>query len=155
MLYGLEIVCAHQHRDHVLTGRSGFPLNASAREELAVAVLVQVSLQFQRGGTPPSVRLIADEMNVPMLPVETVISDLEQFGYLVSTAGSEAGWLPARDPSEVHVSEMLGALRGDSALQATTPVLLLAEDVVSQGWEGARRRLEGVTVRDLLQKVSR
>ena len=155
VLYGLEIVFAHQHRDHVLAGRSGFLLNASAREELAVAVMVQVSLQFLKGGTPPSARLIADEMNVPMLPVETVISELERLGYLVSTAGSEAGWLPARDPSEVHVSDMLGALRGDSVLQATSPVMLLAEDVVSQGWEGALSRLEGVTVRELLQKVSR
>ena len=61
--------------------------------------------------------------------------------------------LPARDPSEVQVSEIIGALRGISSLQASTTVLQLAESVVSQGWEGNRACLEGVTVRDLLKRA--
>ena len=154
VLFGLEIVFAHQHRGHGGAGNSAFQLNTTAREELAVAVILQVSLQFQKGGTPPPARVIADELNVPILPVESVISELEQLGYLVSTAGSETGWLPSRDPVEVHVSELLRALRGDSALQVTTPVFLLAEDVVRQGYEGCRTGLGGVTVRDLLLKVT-
>ncbi|MEI6827947.1 MAG: YhjD/YihY/BrkB family envelope integrity protein [Desulfuromonadales bacterium] len=154
VLFGLEIVYAHQHRGHGFAGSSGFLLTATAREELAVAVMVQVTLHFQKGGTPPAARLIADELKVPMLPVESVISELALRGYLVSSAGSEAGWLPARDPSEVHVSELFEALRGDSARQATTPVLLLAEDVVRQGWDGCRAGLGGVTLRDLLLKAT-
>jgi membrane protein len=155
VLFGLEIVFAHQHRGHGFTGCSAFLLNATAREELAVALMMQATLQFQKGGTPPSARLLADELNVPVLPLETVIRELEQLGYLVPTAGCEYGWLPARDPSEVHVSELLGALRGDSTLQTTTPVFLLAEDAVRQGWDGCRTGLEGVTIRNLILKVSR
>lgn len=154
VLFGLEIVFAHQHRGHGFSGCSAFLLNVTAREELAVALMIQISIQFQKGGIPLSARLLADELNVPMLPLETVIGELEQLGYLVSTAGSETGWLPARDPSEVQVSELLGALRGDSTLQTTTPVFLLAEDAVRQGWDGCRTGLEGVTVRDLLQKAA-
>lgn len=155
VLFGLEIVYAHQHRGHGFSGSSAFQLNATARDELAVALMVQASLQFQKGGTPPSARLLADELHVPMPPLETVIHELEQLGYLVPTAGGESGWLPARDPSEIHVSELLGALHGDSTLQTTTPVFLLAEDAVRLGWEGCRAGLEGVTIRDLLLKVSR
>ena len=154
VLFGLEIVFAHQHRGHGFAGSGDIFLNTTAREELAVAVMVQVSLQFQKGGIPPAAWLIADELNVPMLPAESVIFELEQLGYLVSTGGSETGWLPLRDPSEVHVSELLGALRGDSVLQVTTPVFLLAENVVRQGWDGCRAGLEGVTVRDLLLKAA-
>ena len=154
VLFGLEIVFAHQHRGHGCAGSNALPVTVTAREELAVAVMVQVSLQFQKGGTPLSGRLIADGLNVPLQPVEFVIAELAQLGYLVSTAGSEAGWLPARDPSEVHVGDLFGALRGDSLLQADTPVFLLAGDVVRQGWDGCRAGLGGVTVRDLLQKIS-
>ncbi len=153
VLFGLEIVCAHQHRGQGFTAGDFF-INTTVREELAVAVMVQVSLHFQKGGTPPSDLLIADGLNVPLQSVESVTTELAQLGYLTLTAGSEAGWLPARDPSEVHVSELIGALRGDSVLQAGTPVFLLAEDVVRQGWDGCRAGLGGVTVRDLLQKIS-
>jgi len=90
---------------------------------------------------------------VPLLPLETVFDDLERLGYLVATSGGESGWLPARDPSEVQVSGVIGALRGVSALQITSPVLQLADDVIRQGWDGSRARLEGVTVRDLLNKA--
>lgn len=153
VLFGLEIVCAHQHRGHGFVGSRAFLLNVTAREELAVAVVVQVSLHFQKGGTPPALRQIAEELKLPVLPVESIVTELAQLGYLVLTAGNETGWLPARDPSEVQVSELLAAMRGESALQAVTPVCLLAEDVVRQGQDGARKQLEGVTVRDLLLKI--
>jgi membrane protein len=153
VLFGLEIVFAHQHRGHGISGSGAVRLTATAREQLAVALLVQVGLHFQKGGTPPSAQLLADELNVPLLPLETVFDDLGRLGYLVATTGGEPGWLPARDPSEVQVSGVIGALRGVSALQGTTPALRLAEDVIRQGWDGSRACLEGVTVRDLLNKV--
>ena len=155
VLFGLEIVFAHQHRGHGLSASSTFRLTATAREELAVALLVQVSLQFQKGGAPPSAQFLADQLNVPLLPLETVFGELERVGYLVETSGSSPGWLPARDPSEVQICEVVGALRGVSAFQAATPVLLLAEDVIRQGWEGSRASFEGLTVRDLLNKASK
>lgn len=154
VLFGLEIVFAHQHRGHGLPGSSTFSMNTSAREQLAVALLVQVGLHFQKGGHPPSSRLLADELDVPLLPLETVFDDLGRLGYLVATSGGESGWLPARDPSEVQVNDVIGALRGVSALQTSnSPVLLLADDVMRQGWDGSRTTLEGVTVRDLLAKA--
>ncbi len=154
VLFGLEIVYAHQHRWHGLPGSSTFSLTATGREELAVALLVQVNLHFQNGGIPPSSQILADQLNVALLPLETVFDELERLGYLVTTSGSPPGWLPARDPSEVKISEVIGALRGVSALQAATPVLQLAEEVVRDGWDGSRARLEGMTVRDLLLKAS-
>jgi DNA-binding IscR family transcriptional regulator len=112
-----------------------------------------VSLHFLKGGEPPSAQNLADELNVPLLLLENVLVELEQQGFLVETTKSEPGWLPARDPSEVQVSEVIGALRGTSTLQVTTPVLQLAESVIRQGWDGSRAILEGVTIRDLLKKT--
>ena len=154
VLFGLEIVFAHQHRGQTLPGNGTFSLTATAREELAVALLVQVSLHFQKSGAPPSAQVLADELNVPLLPLEAVFDELERLGYLVVTAGNVPGWLPARDPSEVQVSDVIGAFRGVAELQAATPVLLLAENIIRQAWDGGRASLEGVTVRDLLTKAA-
>jgi membrane protein len=155
VLFGLEIVCAHQHRGHGLPGSSTFRLTVTGREELAVALLVEVSLHFQKGGIPPSSQFLANQLNAPLLTLETVLDELEQLGYLVSTSGKYPGWLPARDPSEVQISEVIETMRGVSALQAATPVLQLAEDVIRQGWDASQACLEGVTVRDLLLKASK
>jgi membrane protein len=152
VLFGLEIVFAHQHRDHGFSGGSTFRLTATAHEELAIALLIQVNLFFQEGRVPPSAQLLADEMNVPLIPLEAVFDEMQQLGYLVMTSGNESGWLPARDPSEVLVSDILEAVRGVSVRQVTSPVLQLAEDIIRQGCNGSRERLDGVTVRDLLKK---
>jgi membrane protein len=153
VLFGLEIVFGHQHRRRSLPGGSAFSLNVTAREELAVALLLQVNLHFLKGGIPPSPHLLADELNVPLLPLETLFDQLERLGFLAETSGNRSGWLPARDPSELQVSDVIAALRGVSELQAETPVLRVAEEVVQKGWDGSRAFLEGVTIRELLLKM--
>jgi membrane protein len=153
VLFGLEVVFAHQHRGHVLPGSGVVQLTPAAHEQLALALLIQVNLHFQRGGAPPSAQLLADELNVALLPLETIFDELGRLGYLVEASGNDSCWLPARDSSEVRVSEFIGALRGVLPLQDQSPVMQLAEDVVRQGWDGNRECLEGVTVRDLLKKA--
>ncbi|MDD2898890.1 MAG: YhjD/YihY/BrkB family envelope integrity protein [Desulfuromonadaceae bacterium] len=153
VLFGLEIVFAHQHRSHGFFGSATYTVSSTAREELAVALLVQVNMHFQNGGIPPSSQSLADELKMPLLPLEAVFDDLERLGFLVATSGSQPGWLPARDPSEQLVNDVIGALRGESTLQATTTVMQIAGDVVRQGWNGSRAGLEGTTMRDLLKRV--
>ena len=153
VLFGLEIVFAHQHRGRALTGFYAQSLTSNTREELALALLVQVSLHFQKGDIPPSAQLLADELNVPLLALETVITTLEQLGYLVATTGSVTGWLPARDPSAIQVCAVIGSLRGVSPQQSATPVLRLAEEVIRQSWDGSQVCLGGITLRDLLNKA--
>lgn len=153
VLFGLEVVFAHQHHGHVLSGTGSLRLTAASREELALALLVQVNLHFQKGGTPPTSQNLADDLDVPLLPLENIFDELTQLEYLAATSGNESGWLPARDPSEVTVVEILEALRGVSVLHDSTPVLQLAEGVVRQGRDGSRASLDGVTLRDLLNKA--
>jgi membrane protein len=153
VLFGLEIVFAHQHRGHSLSESGVMRLTETTREELAVALIVQVNRHFQNGCSPPSAQFLADELNVPLLKLETVFDDMEQRGFLVMTSGAESGWLPARDPSAVQVSEIIEAVRGDSSLQASTPALLIAEVIVRKGWDGSQSSLEGITVRDLLKRA--
>ncbi len=80
---------------------------------------------------------------------------LQGLGYLAATGVNESGWLPVRDPSEVQVCDVIGALRGVSELQSSSQTLQCAEEAVRKGWDGCRVSLEGVTVRDLLQTVGR
>jgi len=91
VLFGLEIVFAHQHRGHGLPGSSTFCLTATNREELAVALMVQVNLHFKKVAThrPPAA---GDQLNVPLLPLETVFDELERWDiWLLPREVSPAG----------------------------------------------------------------
>jgi membrane protein len=154
VLFGLEIVFAHQHRRNGLSECNPFPVNATTREELALALLIQVGLHFQSGRELPSSQHLADELNVPLAQLESVFNELEQLGFLAAATGSHPGWLPARDPSEVQVRDVIGALRGNSPHLVTNPALQVAADVMQRERDHSRACLEGVTVRDLLKKAS-
>ncbi|HIJ96065.1 MAG TPA: YihY family inner membrane protein [Desulfuromonadales bacterium] len=154
VLFGLEIVRAHQHRrQHNSTECAAFQMTTTIREELALALLVQVSCHFQ-SGTQPTAQLLADELSVPHLQLEPLLDELEHLGFLVAIAGSTSGWLPARDPSELLVSDILAALRGVSPLPTTVPALQIANAIVQQGWNNGVITLEDLSLRDLLDKMA-
>ncbi|MDD2852182.1 MAG: YihY/virulence factor BrkB family protein [Desulfuromonadaceae bacterium] len=155
VLCGLEIVFAHQHRAHYLSGNSLLHLTTAAREELAIALLVQVSGHFQKGDVPPSAQRLTDELNVPLLLLEPVLDELQQLRYLLVASGSEPGWLPARDPTEIRISELIEALRGVSLQRQAPLALLSAGELLRQGWNEGRAGLEKVTVRDVLMKAEK
>jgi membrane protein len=154
VLFGLEIVFAHQHRSHGLLGFGAYSLTVAAYEELALALLIQVNMKFKAGGTPPSAHCLADELNLPLLQVEIVVNKLEQLGLLVAVTGKEPGWLPGRDSAEVLISDVLSLLRGDSLLKSEPPSLYVAQEVVRQGWSSSVLTLEKLTVRDLQMKLA-
>ncbi|MDD2855648.1 MAG: YihY/virulence factor BrkB family protein, partial [Desulfuromonadaceae bacterium] len=97
VLFGLEIVFAHQHRSHLISLNTDTRLSTVDREQLAIALLLQVNLHFQKGGRAPSSQLLADELNVPLLLLEPIFEEFRQSGNLVTTSGDEPGWLPASD----------------------------------------------------------
>lgn len=154
VLFGLEIVCAHQHSGHLISENGYTDFSETVREQLAVALLLLVNIHFQKGGTPPSAQYLAEELKIPLLQLEPIFDLLKHLGYLVLITENESGWLPSRDPSKLQVTEVIGALRGVSGVEDITPVLQIAEDVIQKGWEGGRDSLSGVTVSDLLLKVN-
>jgi membrane protein len=152
VLFGLEIVVAHQHRGHVFSADGTRPLSVAAREEVALAVLVQAALQFRNGAALTS-RLLSDELAVPLALLEPVIADLQEFGYLAATVGNEPTWLPGRDPGGLPVSELFASLRGDVVPPDAGAVMQAAGAAVQQGWQASRDGLRGVTIADLLPKT--
>lgn len=153
VLFGLEIVFAHQRNWHVSALATDSGLNTTAREELALATLIQINLNFQSSSTPLSAQQLADKLDVPLLTFETVLFELERLKYVAETSGNSSAWLPARDPSEIMVSEVIGSLRGITSLKPAIPALKRAEESVSKAWDGSKDSLNGVTLRDLLKNT--
>lgn len=151
VLFGLEIVHAHQCCGNGLAGLLAPHANPTRQEALALALMIQVCRSFRRGGAPPAAETLAKNLDVSFPRLEDTIRNLAALGYLVPTSGREPGWLPARAPNEMTVLSLLADLRGISAVdnQVSSPVMLEAVKVLARGWDGTSNSLEGLTLHDL------
>ena len=154
VLFGVEFVCAHHHRRHCsifLTGDAG--TSQTAREQRALAVMLLVCEHFRTGGGPPDSVRLADELSLRQDLVEDSLELLEAGGCLVASAGNEPGWLPAREPSLILVSDLLQLLRGEvPSGRSQAAALAAAERVVRGEADCARASLGGMNIYDLLDR---
>jgi membrane protein len=151
VLLGLEIVCIHQRRRHVSACSRCDTSSPAAREERVLALLLQVCRHFRENGPPPGAERLANELALGQDQVEEGLEALDGLGYLVQTAGSEPGWLPAREPSDMEISVLLAGLRGSAASNDASPAaMLLAADIIRRDAHSSRLSLEALTLHDLL-----
>lgn len=155
VLFGLEIVRMHQLKGIATCDLLSSSAVPAAKDRLTLALLIQVCLHFQKGGDAPVATQLADELSVSVQRLEHSFLVLESAGYLVRTAGTPGGWLPARDPDEVLINDVMGLLNGTFETgNGSAPVLNLAGRIIQQGRAAARASLEGLTLHDLLKEES-
>lgn len=151
VLLGVEIVCAHQLRRHVGVCSGSGTWSQAAREERALALMLQVCRHFREGGTPPVAAQLATELGLRQDLVEEGVDTLAGLGYLVQTSGNEAGWLPAGEPAGMEVGRLLAALRGSAESDDASPAAMaLAANIIRRDAENSRLSLHAMTLHDLL-----
>jgi membrane protein len=156
VLLGVEIVCAHQLRRFVGAYPGSDTWSQAAREERALALMLQVCRHFREGGAPPTAAHLARELALRQELVEEGVVALSGLGYLVQAAGSEPAWLPANDPSGMEVGQLLAALRGSAESGDASPgAMALAADIIRRDAENSRISLNSMTLRDLLDVEER
>lgn len=151
VLFGLEIVYAHQHRG--LLNPLQAQVCSATREELALAILVEVCRHFRDKTGPPDSSQLAEELGLPLLQFEDSLTTLAELKYLSATNSTEPAWLPAFEPDRMFVGDVLSALRGSMIPdEVRSPALVAAADVLAKGRAGERSALDGLSMYDLLQK---
>ncbi|MBK5273589.1 MAG: YihY family inner membrane protein [Desulfuromonadales bacterium] len=150
VLFGLEIVYAHQFHEHLMPDMLG-QNGATTADELALAVLIQVGSCFHSGGTPPDAGFLAEESGLPLHTVEDTLESLAEEGFLVRTDSSQPGWVPAREPSGILVADVLVSLRGTGNSSVNRPpALAAAGELISSCGDAVRNSLHGLTLHDLV-----
>ena len=117
VLFGAEIAAAVQHAPWTPVRRSRRPVSQSARELLALRVMMEVVRRFRDGAPPASVEDLYDEIQAPMGLTNDAVQQLCAAGMLAQ-AGDQQRLLLQRDPAAVSPTELLQALRhaGDDAI---------------------------------------
>ncbi len=125
LLLGCEVAYAAQHL-HLLEGgerRERMPLEKELVRRVngvvGARVMVAVAEAYLAGRKVLSRRAIADRFDLSDEVIDRLAARLKEADLLVEVKGDLVGFMPARQPTEIALSEILGAFRGDDVLDTS------------------------------------
>lgn len=134
-------------------------MRVSTRGDYACRALLSLALRAEDG--PVSVRDIAERTGLPQPYLEQILLALKGAGLVRSKRGVGGGYILARDPSEIALTEILSAVDGpitlgdfgephqDGACDHEGQCVLLA--IWHQSGEVMRRHLSGFTLASIAE----
>ena len=72
-----------------------------------------VDLAYYSANEPVSIQSIAQRQNLSDSYLEQLFGKLRKAGLVASVRGAQGGYVPARDPEDISVGDILRALEGD------------------------------------------
>ena len=133
-------------------------MKVSTRGDYAARALLSLSLHSEERG-PTSVRDIAERTGLPQPYLEQILLALKGAGLVRSKRGVGGGYVLARPPSELTLSQIVSAVDGpivagdfgephqDGACDHEGQCVLLA--IWGEAGEAMRRHLDGFTLADV------
>lgn len=113
-----------------------------------LAILYLIVQRFLAGQRPPNLADLAEALKLSEVLAGDLLTELQQFGFVVAVDHGRPGFLPARDPGAIAVVDVLEALRSGEDGAAGQPL----PEPVMQGMAAAETALAaalaGTSLRD-------
>jgi membrane protein len=154
LLVGASVAFYHQYPEHISLERGERKLSPRMVERLALALLTEIATDFAAGGSRPTVDDLATRLRVPNGTAAGLIHAMERDGLIVATAEAPAGWLPARPPDSILLSDIMAVVRADGEIPSLSPGGTEAAPAVNKLLDSLEREretaLHGKTLADLV-----
>lgn len=130
-------------------------LRITKQTDYGIVLLTHMCGERERLVTAPD---LAAEAGLPQPMVSKILKLLARAGLLESHRGANGGYCLAREPEEMSVAEVIGALEGEIAITECTsdePGICSQEDVcpVRSNWNrinmAIRQALEGISLAEM------
>lgn len=150
VLFGVEVVYAHQNIRTFRREVHGPAMNHALKELLALGILQKISVSFYSGLPPWTEERLAEELSVPARMVRELLSELIVDGYLVKTVAEPPCFQPARDLGQIKLKDVIQTLRISGGLRQVN----MGDDVVLKEFvtrisDSVEAALDGTTLEDL------
>ena len=117
-------------------------MRVSTKARYAVSALAEMAISFEEKISPYSLKDIAERQELPMAYMEQIFLKLRKAGILKSVRGACGGYVLARDPQMIRVSDIIFAV--DRPMRATRCDRHMTKGCMSTGkrclthdlWEG-------------------
>jgi len=111
VLFGMEVVAAHQQLHTFRRDLRGSSISHSCRELVALTLLKHIAQAFHEGAAGWGEEQLARRIGVPLRVVRDTLHQLCEAGFLVPAGGAPRSYLPAREPDQITLGQVLIALR--------------------------------------------
>ncbi|GFO56238.1 hypothetical protein GMSM_32450 [Geomonas sp. Red276] len=149
VLFGMEVVAAHQHRRTFRRDIRGEAISHSLRELVALAALRHIVEAFEAGDPGWNDEQLALRLRVPLRVMSDILSQLVASGFIVQTEGIRGPYYPAKEPDRVPLADLVLGLRGHGA-SAPIPGEEQAAELLRVADRAVVKAFEGLTMKDLV-----
>jgi membrane protein len=115
VLFGMEVVAAHQQLHTFRRDIRGASVSQSCKELVALATLRHIADAFHEGAAGWSEEQLANKLGVPLRITREILNLLVDAGFIVPAEGAVRIFLPGREPDQIALSQVLIALRSRGA----------------------------------------
>jgi len=132
----------------------------STRTRYGIRAILEVAANYGLG--PIQIKVIAERQDISAKYLEQLMTMLKSGGFVRSIRGSKGGYLLAKPPNEITLSEVFIALEGPSAITVecvdNEDYCVRAVDCVArQIWIQVQKAIEGVlqavTLQDMVDRA--
>lgn len=153
VLFGVEMVCAHQNIRTFRRERR-ISINHGRRELFALAILQAIAEEFHAGRPPLTVELLAQRLDIPTRVCRDILELLGDSGYLAQTAGDVPSYQPARELDTIFIKDVLDTLKnygGDCKIIKMSKGEKKISAILAAVDAGIATALSGMTLKNLLE----
>ncbi len=109
LLIGAQLAFYHQRPAFLRIGRREPRLSNSIRERLVLNIMYLVGQSFREAGHPLTFAQLSDQLRIPSIALNPIVTGLEKSGLLISTDQEEL--LPGREMSRILLTDILDVVR--------------------------------------------
>jgi membrane protein len=157
ILFGVEIVNAHQNRETFLNENHHPSLNYAGREIVSLVLLIAAAKSYYQGKTPWTCGRFAAETGVPVRAAKELLDQLVEQKYLAATEGGDPAYVPVRAPEHMYISEILEDMKnyGETCeIRGMNEIRVVLRNALSQSKPCADTAGNGLTLKDLVDRLS-
>jgi len=154
VLFGVEVVYAHQNRTTFQHDLRLPPINHATREMTALLILLATVEAYYEDEPPWTCERLTEELGIPMRIVQEILQLLIDKQYLVAAEGENPTYYPARAPEHMYIHVILEDLRnygGSYRITGMEGSQEVLQKLMARMKSGAVPDLAGLTMKDIIK----
>src|SRR5690606_19224910 len=126
--------------------------NSSLRERIALSIMYLVVCDYRDAQRRWTTNALAEHLGVPGAALSPIVAALEQRGLLA--AAEDETWLPGRDPDMIELTDIIDAVRHDTAGPRLGRIRDIAPAVnaARQAEQALKDTMRGKSIKDLAER---
>lgn len=151
LLLGAQLAFYVQYPQYLRPGQGEIQLNSGLRERVAFSIMYLIVNDYQHARHRWTINKLAEHLDLPGAALGPIVTAMER-AHLLLLADDDT-WVPARDPSNIALADVLEAVRHDTAGPKLGKIrdIAPAVDAARCAEHAMKASLKDRTVSDLLE----